>query len=44
VNELSPSAQLDLAFQVEEDAYTGWSAVLRDVRTGEAREAAAGFG
>ena len=42
VNELSPSAQLDLAFQVEEDAYTGWSAVLRDVRTGEAREAAAG--
>jgi single-stranded-DNA-specific exonuclease len=41
VDELSRFTHLDLAFQLEEDAYTGWSAVLRDVRAGGAREAAA---
>ena len=38
--ELPSGARVDIAFQVEEDAYTGWSAVLRDVRGAGAREAA----
>jgi len=37
---LPSGARVDIAFQVEEDAYTGWSAVLRDVRGAGAREAA----
>jgi single-stranded-DNA-specific exonuclease len=38
--ELPAGARVDIAFQLEEDAYTGWSAVLRDVRGAGAREAA----
>jgi single-stranded-DNA-specific exonuclease len=38
--ELPFGARVDIAFQLEEDAYTGWSAVLRDVRGAGAREAA----
>ena len=37
--ELPGGGRVDIAFQVEEDAYTGWSAVLRDVRGAGAREA-----
>jgi single-stranded-DNA-specific exonuclease len=39
--ELPAGARVDIAFQVEEDAYTGWAAVLRDVRAAGAREATA---
>src|SRR5579883_1371059 len=34
--EMPAGATVDIAFQIEEDAYTGWSAVLRDVRPAEA--------
>ncbi len=34
--EMPAGATVDIAFQLEEDAYTGWSAVLRDVRPAEA--------
>ncbi len=40
-DEFPPGARLDVAFQVEEDAYTGWSAVLKDVRAAATRKAAA---
>jgi single-stranded-DNA-specific exonuclease len=39
-SELPGGARVDIAFQLEEDAYTGWAAVLRDVRGAGAREAA----
>jgi len=38
--DLPSGGRVDIAFQMEEDAYTGWAAVLQDVRAG-AREAAA---
>ncbi len=34
--ELPAGGTVDIAFQIEEDPYTGWSAVLRDVRPAEA--------
>jgi single-stranded-DNA-specific exonuclease len=40
--ELAAGARVDLAFTIEEDPYTGWSAVLREVRpAAEARAAGA---
>jgi len=39
--ELPGGSRVDVAFQVEEDSYTGWCAVLRDVRSVTAREASA---
>jgi len=46
--ELAPGSRVDVAFSLEEDAYSaargypGWAAVLREVRpASEAREAAA---
>ncbi len=41
LDEFPASARLDVAFQLDQDAYTGWSAVLKDVRAAGAREAAA---
>lgn len=40
-DEFAASARLDIAFQIEQDAYTAWSAVLKDARAAGAREAAA---